>query len=267
MAGRNRVMMDYAQFMMHPTSGADDPKAKKSFEDSLSNLLSAKSDISQEQVTELMNETTWLNANECLEKGFATEIEKASNVNKKRLSTQNVDNFLREANLITNKLINNKNKKGMLKVCNKLGLVDDANEESILKAIQEIENKGALVVSGLTDQITEVKNQLQAKQTEVDNKQAEIDALKVTNLEAVATNCKAMVNSFVTAGKLANDETVINKWTDLAVNDFDGTKDLLDGLPVNRVANKVVTEEGHREPQVGDYMAEKLKEIANKNKK
>ena len=93
MAGRNRIMMDYSQFMMHPTSGADDPKVKKSFEDSLSNLLSAKSDITQEQVTELMNETTWLNAEECLVKGFATEIEKAANVNKKRLSTQNVDNF------------------------------------------------------------------------------------------------------------------------------------------------------------------------------
>ena len=258
MCGRNRVMMDFAQFMMHPVSGANDKKSDKSFMDSISTLLSAKSNMTQEEVSALMTETTWLNAEQCLEKGICTEIEKTANVNKKRLSTANIDNFLREANLITNKFLNTKNKKSMLKVTNKLGLNDDANEESILKAIQEIENKAMTAKEKMKAEMDALKEKMEADNKAFDELKAKFEATK-------EDNCKNIVTGFATLGKIANDEAIINKWTALASNDFDGTKELLESLPVNKVANKIETGAGNvREPQVGDYMSDLLKGINNK---
>lgn len=258
MCGRNRVMMDFAQFMMHPVSGAMDKKSAKSFEDSISTLLSAKSNMTQEEVSELMAETTWLNAEQCLEKGICTEIEKTANVNKKRLSTANIDNFLREANLITNKFLKTKNKKSMLKVTNKLGLNDDANEESILKAIQEIENKAATAKEKIQAEMDALKEKMDADNKAFSDLKAAFEATK-------EDNCKNMVTGFATLGKIANDEAIINKWTALASNDFNGTKELLESLPVNKVANKIETSNAQvRDPQVGDYMSDLLKGISNK---
>jgi len=231
MCGRNRVTMDFAQFMMHPVSGAMDKKSAKSFEDSISTLLSAKSNMTQEEVSELMAETTWLNADQCLEKGICTEIEKTANVNKKRLSTANIDNFLREANLITNKFLKTKNKKSMLKVTNKLGLNDDANEESILKAIQEIENKAMTAKEKMKAEMDALKEKMDADNKAFDELKAKFDATK-------EDNCKNMVTGFATLGEIANDEAIINKWTALASNDFEGTKELLESLPVNKVRTK-----------------------------
>ena len=260
MCGRNRVMLDFAQFMMHPVSGAKDKKSAKSFEDSISTLLSAKSNMTQAEVAELMADTTWLNAEDCLEKGICTEIEQTANINKKRLSTANIDNFLREANLITNKILKTKNQKSMLKVTNKLGLNDDANEESILKAIQEMENKAASAKEKLQAEMDALKDKMEADKKAFDALKDEFDAIK-------EDNCKNMVAEFAKNGKIANDEAVINKWAELAKNDFDGTKELLEALPVNKVANKIETSTAAiSEPKVGDYMAEKLKEFSNKNK-
>ena len=258
MCGRNRVMMDFAQFMMHPVSGSDDKKSYKSFMDSISTLLSAKSNMTQEEVAELMTETTWLNAEQCLEKGICTEIEKTANVNKKRLSTANIDNFLREANLITNKFLKTKTKKSMLKVTNKLGLNEDANEESILKAIQEIENKAMTAKEKLQAEMDALKEKMEADNKAFDELKAKFDATK-------EDNCKNMVTEFAKIGKIANDEAIINKWTALASNDFEGTKELLESLPVNKIANKIETSNTQvREPQVGDYMSELLKKFNNK---
>jgi hypothetical protein len=251
-------MMDYAQFMMHPTSGAKDKKAKASFEESLSSLLSAKSDITQEQVAELMKETTWLNAEECLKKGFCTEIEKTANVNKKRLSTANVDNFIKEANLITNKLIKPKKEKSMLKVTNKLGLNEDANEESILRAIQEIENKA-------TSDKTKMQEEMDALKKEIENKQKAYDDMKNIMDGLKEDNCKNMVTGFATIGKIANEDEVINKWVELAKNDFEGTKGLLESLPLNKKAETIEVNNQVIDRPIGSYVHERLKEITNKN--
>lgn len=259
MCGRNRVMLDFAQFMMHPVSGSDDKKSYKSFMDSISTLLSAKSNMTQEEVNKLMEQTTWLNAEDCLEKGICTEIEQTQNINKKRLSTANIDNFLREANLITNKFLKPKNKKSMLKVTNKLGLNDDANEESILKAIQEMENKATTAKEKLKAEMDALKEKMESDKKAFDALKDEFDAIK-------EDNCKNMVTDFAKVGKIANEEATINKWVDLAKNDFEGTKSLLEGLPVNKNAASIPagSEGDSRDPKPGDYMAEKLKEFSNK---
>lgn len=208
-----------------------------------------------------MAETTWLDAEECLAKGFATEIEKTENVNKKRMSTQNIDNFLKEANLITNKFLPKPlTKKSMLKVTNRLGLTEDASEESILQAIQAIQNKAEEDKAALEKSLSDKEAELEAKEAELAAKDAELEL-------AQAETCKNMINTFVASGKLQADETITNKWIELAKNDFEGTKSLLESLPINKVANRLPEEQEKPEAKPGDYMAQRLKEIANRNKK
>jgi ATP-dependent protease ClpP protease subunit len=261
MCGRNRIMMDYSQFMMHPVQGANDKKMNKSFSESASALLSGKADITQEQVADLMKETTWLNAEQCLEKGFCTEIEKTTDINKKRLSTTNVDNFIKEANLITNKLINPKtikNKKSMLKVTNKLGLNEDANEESILRAIQDIENKATSDKAKLQEEMDALKKEIADKQKALEDMKNVMDGLK-------EDNCKNMVSGFATIGKIANEEEVVNKWVALAKNDFDGTKSILESLPLNKQASTIDVKNQNVDKPLGSYIHERIKEVTNKH--
>lgn len=254
MCGRNRVMMDYSQLMMHPVSGTSDKKSKKSFESSLSKLLSAKSDLTQAQVSELMKETSWLDAEECLEKGFATRIENTAETNKKRLSgVSNVEEILK----ITNKIMMDeipsklKQEKSMLNVINKLGLAEDSNEEAILLEIENIENKAKLTADEL-DALKEEMDALKDKHTK------EMDEMKQKIKDAKEMDCRNMVEAFVTEGKIVNDETIINKWVDLATNDFDGIKALLVNQPINKTSEKIETDVNTVENKPS-YLSEKLK--------
>ena len=65
MAGRKRVMNDYASLMMHNPSGGDDKKQMGMMKDSLVTMLSSRaSNITPEEVDYLMEKTSWLNAAE-----------------------------------------------------------------------------------------------------------------------------------------------------------------------------------------------------------
>ena len=260
MCGRNRVMMDYAQLMMHPVSGTSDKKSKKSFETSLSKLLSAKSDITQAQVSELMKETSWLDAEECLEKGFATRIENTAETNKQRLSgvVSNVDEFLK----ITNKIMMDeklpstvKQEERMLNVINKLGLAEDSNEETILNEIESITNKAKLTEEEL-GKLKEEMDALKEKHAQ------EMDEMKQKIKDAKEMDCRNMVEAFVTEGKIVNDEVIINKWVELATNDFDGIKTLLVNQPINKTAEKIAMDETTVENKPS-YLSEKLKSLKN----
>lgn len=269
MCGRNRVMMDYAQFMMHPVQNAVDKKLIKSFTDSASSLLSSKSDITQEQVSELMNETTWLNAEQCLAKGFCTEIEKVANVNKKRMSTANVENFLKEASLITNKLIQPKTiikmENNFTKVTMRLKLNDAARQEDVVAEIDKIENRANELETQLSDLTIDAQNKATKSQEQLDKMKATIDKLtaeyeKATNdlkdandkLEAVATDAanaaalaaeteaKNAIEGFAKAGRIKNDATTILEWTGTAkAIGIDKVKSMIEALPLNKEAVKI----------------------------
>jgi len=258
MCGRNRVMMDYAQLMMHPVSGTSDKKSKKSFEQSLSKLLSAKSDITQAQVSDLMKETSWLDAEECLEKGFATRVENTADTNKQRLSTlvSNVDEFLK----ITNKIMMDeklpsivKKEKSMLNVINKLGLAEDSNEDAILNEIEAITNKSKLT----EEELGKLKEEMDALK---EKHAKEMDEMKQKIKDAKEMDCRNMIENFVTEGKIVNDESIINKWVELATNDFEGIKTLLVNQPINKTSEKITMDETTVENKPS-YLSEKLKSL------
>lgn len=263
MCGRNRIPMDYSLFMAHSPNGGNDDEVLKLMQGSLATVLSAKCDLTVDQMSDLMTKTTWLDANEMLQLGLATEIETTDSNNKKRV--KQATDKQHELKLITNKLITTKNKKSMLKVTNKLGLNDDANEENILNAIKEIENKSATEKEAMAKQIEEAKNALKEMEDKYNALEIELETEKESTM---SDKCNNMIKNFAEAGRIANDEVTIGSWVNLAKSDFEGTKKLIEGLPLNAIANKIdIIENVEVSKTPEDFMHQAMKEITNKNKK
>lgn len=265
MAGRKRVMADYASLMIHPPQGGSDRKQLDTISESLVTMLSAKSSLSNTEVKYLMDRTSWLNSAECFAKGFCTDIEITSDSNKKRMpTTTNVMEMWRVANSITNL---KENDMSTTKITMRLKLNDSAPENDIIAAIDAIENrayKAETDLIGANNRISEVENAskiekeaLKKKLEEAENTKAvvnenynklkdEYDAMVTDKLTAEkATNelkAKTMVEGYAKVGRIKNEAAVILKWTNLAVEDFAGTEELIKELPLNLKA-PVLTEQ------------------------
>lgn len=252
MCGRERYMNDYALFMTHPPQGSSNSKVKDFLQDSLTTLLSAKSDITKEMVNELMMLDTFLNAQGCKEKGFCTEIKNTNEMNLK----EETNHFfiLEKANLITNKLLIKP--KTMLKVTNKLGLVDGANEEAVLEAISKMQNRFETEKEGF-------KTELDAVKTEKNSLALEVEDLKNN---ALIEKCTNLVTGFAKDGKIKDEPETIEKWVNFAKIDFQGTQEILEGLPINKTAPVIETNKVDSDLPEPSYLTEKLREITNKKK-
>lgn len=298
MAGRKRCMADYALMMIHSPSGSDDKKGMDAIAGSLTTMLTAKSKIDEQHVKYLMDRTTWLTASECYEKGFCTEIENTNVQNQKRMPVGNDTMAMwKVGDTILNSLIpntNNNSTMNIAKITMRLALNDAATEDNIVSAINGIENRATTAeaalntanstVNRLTAEVADVQNKLNAANTKsIADLAAKDDALKLVkdelqamktdkeNAEKAALKVKAetMVKGFADSGRIKNEATVILKWTNLAVADFDGTKEMLDAIPLNKISNKIVDkiEIGNQEVLQKMGTAEyKMWQIANKAK-
>lgn len=240
MAGRKRYMSDYAKLMMHPVQNSNDTKSYQSFMDSISQMIESKSSCTKDEITNMMQSTTWLSASECLEKGLCTEIEVTKNSNKKYLASE-TNVLLAYSNSIIDELFINKKNKQMIQVTNKLNLNADATEQSIVDAINSLEtakNQAVTEKETLQNELTE----LQAKQSEIESKLSTLETEKETlEAEVVTNKATEMVNSF--KNRIGEKEETLTKWIEQAKNNFDATKDLLESLPLNVVANKIEVEQ------------------------
>ena len=84
-AGKIRKMYDYSILMIHnPARHNEENKGLdpilKIYKDSLITLLSSQNRLSRNQISEIMNAETWLNADTAVNKGFADEIIKVQEV-------------------------------------------------------------------------------------------------------------------------------------------------------------------------------------------
>ena len=244
-AGRKRVMSDYASLMMHPPMGGDN-KQLQTFTDSIATMLSSKSNCTKDQVIQYMKATTWMNADDALAKGFATEVSITSEKNRKYMSNAgDVKAKHKIAVAIYNNALRDETKISMIKVTNKLGLNDGANEEQIVAAITAVENKAVKAESELKD----VQNKLTAAETKNSDLQKEVDALKAekeainaakeaAEKEAKASDCKNMLDAFVKSGRITQES--VNQWTETAnAVGNDKVKAMIEALPVNKAAAKI----------------------------
>jgi len=137
----------------------------------------------------------------------------------------------------------------MNKVVNKLGLISDASEESIVSAIDSIVNKK----NDMEDKMKKMEDDYAEAKQECDKLKAQLDEMKqkaedeAKKAEEEAKNAKKaeaknMVEGFAKAGKIKNE--AIEKWVAMAADNFEMVKNLLEELPVNKVANKIEVNTG-----------------------
>jgi ATP-dependent protease ClpP protease subunit len=265
MAGRKRIMCDYAQFMMHPVSGTTDPKAGQAFKAAIVSMLQPKSNLNEAVISFMMDKTTWIGAAECFAKGICTEIEYTKDSNKKYMPSE-AQAMLAYSNNIVNDLITHKTPLKMVKITNKLGLNDGANEEQILSAINKLETANAEAQNKLTaiqnqlDEATQAKEKAEADLEKANAQIEEANKAKESAEEsAQEVAATEMVNSF--KNKLGEKPEVLTKWINLAKADLAGTKTMLEELPLNVAA----PEADKNHPTALKYSAaSRMAEINNK---
>lgn len=291
LAGRNRYMMDNATAMMHPVSGGDH-KSREAMEKAVNTMLSSRSFIPAEKITEMMNRTTWLNSSDCGPEGLnLCEIEPGSGYNKPRKTpdSDGIKASWKEYKSVVNKLIDNIKPQIMSKVTNKLKLNESANEDAILSAIESIENRATVAEGKLTAQEAENKakvdalnSQLAALKTEKEAVDAKIkdieDKAAAAAKETNKTKAAELVKNAVDKGQIANDEAVIKDWTDEAEENFERAKNKIEKLPINRKKDPTPPKDFKRDdpagsdaPSIdvnntGSYVARMNAKVSNKAK-
>ena len=270
MAGRKRFMCDYAQFMMHPVSGADDQQAMNAFKESCVAMLGAKSDLNSDTISYMMDVTTWIGLDECLKNGIATDADYTVDSNKKYMPSNNIKEMYQYSNNILQNTISKlkPNTMDFKKITNKLKLVDGANEDTILSAINQLELDKTNAVNSLAEsasKVAELEAQLataQGELAEATKAQEEAEA-QAKEIQAT-TEATEMVNSF--KAKIGNDATVLTKWINKAKLDLVGTKELLESIPLNKVNTRVESgaENVHNKVTVQSIMNEIKTKIQGK---
>jgi ATP-dependent protease ClpP protease subunit len=265
LAGRNRYAMDNSVMMIHPVSGGT-KETNKVFENCVNMMLSSRSYLTPSSVKKMMDATTWLSAQECNELGLC-EIDVAREFNKPRqkpdlTNVSNAHNVYREYVNSAIKPIKVETKINMKNIANKLELVDDAAETSIVKAIDFLQNKANVAESNLSEakaKLDEASNNYNQLKADYDKLVAEREAEKVT---AIANEAKAEIANAVKLGKIKNEAEVITKWENNYKANPANTKELLESMGVSKSAPKFpasqnnVANDAKLEMSVANTMAE-----------
>lgn len=258
LAGRKRYMNDYAILMMHKPYGGEDDKGLQAFENSITTMIANRCGKTYNEISDMMTAETWLDAAQCMEYGMCDEITNSGSLNKRKATFSTLQDAWAYSNKILNRSLN-KNK--MIKVTNKLNLVEDASEDSILQAIAGIENQANEYKNNMELAIQE-NEALKARIQELENEKA---AQETAAKEANAT---ALVDEAVTAGKIENKAELIATWKNQAVANYEATKALLDSIVVNKTAVTIAQEAGAESQGTTTalYMAHVINKLKNKNK-
>jgi len=266
-AGRKRIMTDYSWLMYHNPFGGDNKQLIDTMRESIVKMIEQRSGMSEAQVTGMLDRTSYIPAAEALTMKLCDDIEESKNGNTKYLKKiTEPKNFFSECNKVINSILNNnQNTDNMFtKVTMRLKLNDAATEDNIVKAIDEIENRAKKAEAEAEDLKKEkaedkVKSddemdKLKAKMKKLEEDKAKNDAeledckSKIEAYEkdkakaedeAKAEKAKNMVENFAKLGRIKNEETVKLSWINLARVDFDGTKNMIEALPLNKTAEVI----------------------------
>lgn len=271
-------MSDYALLMMHNPMGQQDAGSStlSAFKDSIVKMLTRKCSASENKISDMMNNTTWLNAEQCMAEGLCDVIESSADMNKPRAVNAPTDakaTWKQYANVF-NSITKPQPQNTMKKVTNFLKLNDSANEDSIVSAIEAIQNNAVVEKTArekaegeletakgeavkLNEKITELTNSLKEK---TDKETADAEKAKNDAAELYVTN-------LVKDGKIKNDADTITKIKAQAFKDFDGTKAIYDAMPVNKQGAKIDKIENKDGKIVKNTMAGVMSEILQRTQK
>lgn len=213
-AGDKVFMVDHGRLMLHNPKGSSNPDEKEqnaidSLKGSILTILKNRTGKNENELSEMMNEETWLNPKEALAGGFVDEIVSGKHKEKKRQPVAEIVNILNITNI-----------KDMKAVTKLLGLNEDATEASIVEAIQGIQNE-----------LAEAKDNFTMKETEL------------TEANKTITDQKETITQFEDKQKELN-KTVVEETVKTAVKDgkFDekDTKDLVKEFENNLTGLKMI---------------------------
>ena len=267
-AGRKRIMTDYSWLMYHNPFGSKDKNQLSTIKQSIVTMIAQRSGMSEVEVSKIMDRDTYLLPEEALLLGLCDSIDSTNKENTKylrKITDQNL--FHIECNKVVNSLfprniINVNTINQMIKVTMKLGLNDSAPEDSIVKAIEAIENR-ALKAEAEAEDLKKVTNKV--KEDGEDEKKKLLDKLakleaEAAKNEAELNDCKSkleaiekdkakaeeemklekaknLIEDFAKVGRIKNEEVVKLQWTKIAiVQGIEETKNMLEALPLNKVA-------------------------------
>ena len=100
MAGDKCYMADYGTMMLHNPIGGNSEDVLALVKNTLVTILSKRTKLDEDTINKMMDEETWLNADQCMEMGLVDFVVKSDK--KMKMST----NSLTEMAFIYNKLIN-----------------------------------------------------------------------------------------------------------------------------------------------------------------
>lgn len=267
-AGRKRIMADYAWLMYHNPFGSTNDAVIKTMRESIISMIETRCGMTEKQVSDMMNRTTFIQSDEALQMKLCDEIESSVEMNTKYLrKVTDQLSFHNECNKVVNSIINqNLNSNTMLtKVTMRLKLNDAATEDNIVKAIDAIEDRAKKAEEDKADVENKAANKAKADGDEVDKLKAalakakeehekakaafedckqKLDAMETDKLAAENAakeeKVKNMVERFAKAGRIKNDATTVLQWTTTAkALGFDEVKNMIEGLPLNKDAVKI----------------------------
>lgn len=268
-AGRKRYMADYARVMMHPVQGESVPADQyENMMDSIATALAAKTKVTKDVMRQRMNVTEWLDASQCLADGLCTEIENTQDENRKYMAMDAAALWTEADNQLKNLFTNN-----MKNVTNVLGLNEQANEASIVEAINTLKSEATRLTTALNTateavdaaeaRVAELQEQLTQAQRDL---QAERDAAATAQAEAEQAQALAAAQNLIGefSARLGSNEEVRNMWIEDAAKDLEGTRKKLEALPLNAKAANVIAVRKVPDGVVPLNAASIMAEISNK---
>ena len=152
MAGDVITMVDHGRLMIHNPSGSSNPDQKEqnaldSLRDTLLIIFKNRTKKSKSDLSDIMDNETWLSPKEALEGGFIDEIISGKHIEKKKK---------RQAVAEIVNILNINKSETMKNLCKYLDLSEDASESAILDAVKKI-----------NDELSIVKGDLETKDSEL----------------------------------------------------------------------------------------------------
>ena len=224
--GKKVRMTPGAIFMCHNPSGGDEDKhssEQRAFTFSAATLISEGSGrngiakIPVEEAERMMNETTFLTAEDCLRMGLCDEVIPEGDFRDNYKPIDAMDFFTAGNNILNSLLPNNTtmaNETNLLLITNELELGEDASSKDITKSIKALKTKANLAdtlgekvktLEATVTDLTKVKNEMEDSATEKDNAH-KADLEKLNAMEDDCKNLRAKVDEYDNKMKEAEAE-------------------------------------------------------------
>lgn len=243
-AGKERSMTSWARLMIHNPSGGD-VKELQELKEAIIDMMCPRSGLSEEEMSDLMDSTTWMNCNQALELKLIDKIAILTNdkeVSQAQMSAKHLMQIVNTLN--TNQM------KGLGAL---LGLSDSATEKEFINAVKplltaknemddlankkkEAEDKCKIAEDALNKAKSDLEDALNAKKELEDAANEAEDKMKNTKAEDA-------VNLAITQGKIKPDTKKM--WVDMYVANEDECVKLIAGMNGTRLGAKMSLESSH----------------------